>query len=1321
MRESMLMGAILAAACGPLGAEGLRLDGHLPAYQAGPDASLDLTDEVTLEAWVRADPMSDAGGRILDKSVPGTQEAYMLDTWPGNSLRLITRKGFCTYDARLSADHWTHVAAVYGASRRLMALYLDGREVARQTEGDFPPMTLTTVPLRLGADPDGGNRFLGSILRAAVYRRALDAAELAARAAGGPAPEGVIAEWDLSAALGRVIPAAVGTLALRRGEWAYEYTGELTGQAAPPAQPLSLWYRQPARRWEEALPVGNGRLGAMVFGGVDNERLQLNENSLWDGHAQDTTNPEALAVLPEVRRLVFEGHNEEATQLAGKMMGIPQGVKSYQTLGDLFLELPPAPVAQGFRRELDLDTGVARVTYESGGVRYTREVFASAPARAIVVRLTAGEPGKLTFAARLARGRDAQTRPEGADTLVMSGRVGGQGLAYEARLRALPEGGQVAADGDQLTITGADSATLLLVAATAYKSPTDTSGDPVALCQADLAAAAATPYPDLLAAHLADHQALFRRVDLDLGGAQASARPTDERLEAVKAGATDPQLEALYFQFGRYLLLSCSRPGGLPANLQGLWNPYFEAPWNSDYHFNINVQMNYWPAEVCGLPECHLPFFDYLTDLVPSGERTAQAHYGARGWVVHHLSDIWGFTTPADGVWGVWPVGAAWAAQHVMEHYRFTGDREFLQRTCYPLLAGATRFMLDFLVEAPAGTACPGKLVTCPSHSPENTFRKADGTTSMFTYAATMDLEIAHGLFTDCLEALRALGDPDPAFAAEVSSALSRLAPLQISPRTGRLQEWIEDYDELEPGHRHMSHLYGLHPSNEITLDGTPELAAAVRKSLEFRLSHGGGHTGWSRAWIISFWARLRDPEQAHASMVALLQHSTLPNLFDDHPPFQIDGNFGATAGVAEMLLQSHEDCLRLLPALPAAWPTGHAYGLRARGGFIVDQDWRDGALQSVTLRSLLGNPCRVRLGDKSADITLQAGESVTLNGNLEVQTVETGRWSVERAQQWAAQQPWLVGCNYVTSTAVNDVEMWQAETFDEPTIRRELGWARSLGMNSVRVFLNFVVWQADPEGLKARFDRFLELAAEQGLSVMPVLFDDCAFAGKEPQAGPQDPPVPGVHNSGWVPSPGLKLVRDPVAWAAPQAYVKDMVGAFGEDPRVVAWDLYNEPGNSGLGEASLPLAEATFTWAREMHPTQPLTTGVWEDFASPMSRRLMELSDVVSFHAYDAPEGVQAKLRLCAAGGRPLLCTEWLHRQGGNTVAAILPLLRECGAGAYNWGLVAGRTQTRMPWGSRPGDAMPAVWQHDLLHADGKPYDETEVAAFRSLTGRGA
>ncbi|MGA2032704.1 MAG: glycoside hydrolase family 95 protein [Thermoguttaceae bacterium] len=753
--------------------------------------------------------------------------------------------------------------------------------------------------------------------------------------------------------------------------------GQFTGEPSPPDQPLALWYRRPALVWVEALPLGNGRLGAMVFGGVDRERIQLNEATLWGGGPYDPNNPDCLANLAEARRLVFAGRYREADRLiASRMMARPLGQMPYQPVGDLMLTFPDVKTVERYRRDLDLDTAVARISFHAGGVQFLREAFASPVDQVIVLRLTADRPGQISFEAGMRSPQKAAVAAEGADTLVLRGRNGeSQGIAgalkFQARVRVLASGGRTTAAADRVSVIGADSALLLIAAATSYKKYDDVSGDPEALVKKTIARAAQKSFDQLWVAHRAEHQRLFRRVTLDLGVTTAAARPTVERIKHFAQGG-DPQLAALYFQFGRYLLISCSRPGGQPANLQGLWNESMNPPWGSKYTININTEMNYWPSEPANLGECVEPLAAMVDDLTHSGARTAKIHWGARGWAAHHNTDLWRAAAPIDGPWGFWPTGGAWLCQQLWEHYQYSGDKAFLARV-YPALAGASQFFLDTLVEEPTHHW----LVTCPSASPENAHPKGTSVCA----GPTMDLEIIRDLLGNTIRAGEILGR-DAALGKELAAARSRLAPLQIG-KAGQLQEWLQDWD-LEAGdihHRHVSHLYGFFPSAQISLRGTPELAAAVRKSLEIR---GDNATGWGLGWRLNLWARLQDAEHAYEILRLLLaSERTYPNMFDAHPPFQIDGNFGGTCGIAEMLLQSHAGEIELLPALPKAWPAGRVRGLCARGGFAVDIAWRDGRLTTATIRSTSGCDAIVRYGRKTAKLKLDAGKSCTLGPEL--------------------------------------------------------------------------------------------------------------------------------------------------------------------------------------------------------------------------------------------------------------------------------------------------------------------------------------------------
>lgn len=737
-----------------------------------------------------------------------------------------------------------------------------------------------------------------------------------------------------------------------------------------------LWYKEPARQWVEALPIGSGKLGAMVFGGIHEERIQLNEDSLWYGGPVDRGNPDSGRSLGEVRRLLFEGKLSEAERLAqSSLTSTPKHIAPYQTLGDLnigFREIDDS--VNRYERELDLEEGLVKIGFEAGGVRHGREALASYVDGVIAIRMTADRPGSLTFDAYLDRRPFDGLSYGETNTIWMKGQNGPDGVTYAVAIRLVAEGGNADVIGDQLCVDEADAVTLYIAAATSFRHV-----DPAGQVSNLLDSAEAKGYEAIRRDHAADYGALFGRVSLTIGEVVTDEEriPTNERLTAFQQGGTDFGLLSLFFQYGRYLLIASSRPGSLPANLQGVWNESHTPPWESDYHLNINLQMNYWPAELCNLAECHEPIFDLLDRLRETGAATAKQMYGARGFAAHHATDLWaesrvvGTYMPAV----IWPMGGAWLSLHLWEHYRYGRDQRFLLERAYPILKDAALFLLDFLVED-----ARGRLVTAPSLSPENTYRLPNGQTGRLCVGPSMDSQIAHALFTACLESIDELelDEGEAEFQSELKTALARLPEPEIG-RSGGLMEWSEDYEEVEPGHRHISHLFALHPGEQITPSYERELAAAARATLEGRLANGGGHTGWSRAWIVEFWARLGDGEAALVHLTALVSKSVHPNLFGDHPPFQIDANFGGTAALAEMLLQSHRDEIVLLPALPAAWPAGRITGLRARGGCTVDLEWKDGKLAKAAVASETGGDYRFVYGDRQIAHSFAAGERAVL------------------------------------------------------------------------------------------------------------------------------------------------------------------------------------------------------------------------------------------------------------------------------------------------------------------------------------------------------
>jgi alpha-L-fucosidase 2 len=747
---------------------------------------------------------------------------------------------------------------------------------------------------------------------------------------------------------------------------------------------MVLWYRQPATSWLQAMPVGNGIIGAMVFGGVQQERIALNESSFWSGRPHDYDDTNAFQYFPKIRDLVFADKFQDAEKMVNQhFWGIPKAQEAYQPIGDLILSFDSTN-STDYRRELDMETGIAKVTYRAGDALITREAFVSWPDRVLVIHISADKPGKVHFGAKF-QGPYLETSVASQNKLVMNGawkgpfsdpptgmggliaRTSGKGLSYEAALMARTEGGRLEANGATLTITNADAVTLVVSIATSFVNYHDISGDPAARCKKVLDDVAEKIYPALRQRHVADFRGLMGRVHLQIGDASENTKPTDERLDAVRSGKPDVNLEALAFQFGRYLLASSSRDGGQAANLQGIWDEALLPPWGSKYTVNINLQMNYWPAEVCNLTETTPPLFGLIKDLSETGAKTAKDYYNCGGWVLHHNTDLWRGTAPVDAAkYGMWPVGGAWLCLHIWEHYLFTGDEKFL-RDNYPQMRGAAQFLLDVLIEEPKHHW----LVTPFSMSPEHTFVDSNGVTASLSPGPTMDIAQIRELFGHCIEAEKILGT-DKDFGSRLAAALPKLPPYRINSQ-GHLQEWIEDWAGGPEGHN-VSPNFPFFPGSTITLRGNPELAGAVKKWMDTRSARGG----WITAWDTAVWARLERPERVEQWLGTLMTNSLADNLQNSRNN-QSDANFGLTAAVAEALLQSHAGEISLLPALPPSWSTGSVRGLRARGGFEVDMAWREGRLSEATIRSANGGPAKLRYGSTTKQLELRKGESYQL------------------------------------------------------------------------------------------------------------------------------------------------------------------------------------------------------------------------------------------------------------------------------------------------------------------------------------------------------
>jgi alpha-L-fucosidase 2 len=788
--------------------------------------------------------------------------------------------------------------------------------------------------------------------------------------------------------------AAIASRLLQSSRKAFAYKTFPATERERPA--LTLWYDKPAAHWNEAIPLGNGRIGAMVFGRVDSERIQFNEATLWTGKPHDYANPEARKNLDKMRDLIFHEDVEAAENIAGSLLGIPSQLQAYQPFCDLHIDFYTDPHTEQYRRSLDLRSGITSVTYLCGDVHFRREAFVSFPDQAFVLHLSADKPGQQSLKLSLATPHSkASVQASSRGELLFSGELTphtpppgswiatweGPGLKFAGNVRILHHGGNLTKVDEAVMIDGADEVTILVDLATSFVNYRDISGETSAPLLHRINSAASRSFDELKSRHTIDYAELFSRVDLQLGDSHFAALPTDREI-ANYAATPEPELMALYYQVGRYLLIAASRPGSQPANLQGIWNESLWPWWGGKWTANINLQMNYWPAETGGLAECVEPFYDLLADLRITGAEVARVHYGCKGFVFHHNADLWRAAAPVDGSWGLWPVGGAWLALQTWEHYAFSLDKEFLRTVAYPALKESVEFMLSFLVEIPPGRPFAGHLATNPTSSPENAFILPSGVKGRLTYATTMDIEIIGELFEKYVLSAQVL-DIDPELVEAAEAARRRLPPLQVS-RNGELQEWIGDYEKTEAEHRHLSHLYSLYPGDGITPQATPALAVAARKSLGLR-GDGDGPGSCFKAWRSVLWARLGDGNRAHRILSKLISQSTSPDMLNDHYD-QIDGHLGGPSAIAEMLIQSHSGEIVLLPALPDAWASGSVRGMRARGAASLDFSWKNGSLISATVHAKAAGTLKIRYGQIAAEIECKPGSTHVLNSTLQPQ-----------------------------------------------------------------------------------------------------------------------------------------------------------------------------------------------------------------------------------------------------------------------------------------------------------------------------------------------